>query len=186
VTFALALLIAFLALAAQFESFVHPVIIMLSVPLALTGALLSLRFAGISLNIYSQIGIIMLIGLTAKNAILIVEFANQLRDAGRGIREAVHEAAKIRLRPILMTSIATAIGALPLAFGTGAGSEARQALGTVVIGGVGFSTILSLFVVPVLYLWMARYSRPMGYVARRLTTLEEEHRTKHPSVHAAE
>ncbi|MBM3504808.1 MAG: efflux RND transporter permease subunit [Alphaproteobacteria bacterium] len=187
VTFALALLIAFLALAAQFESFIHPVIIMLSVPLAMTGALLSLRYTGISLNIYSQIGVIMLIGLTAKNAILIVEFANQLRDAGRPIRDAVQDAAKIRLRPILMTSIATAIGALPLAFASGAGAEARQALGVVVVGGVGFSTVLSLFVVPVLYLWLARYTKPMGHVAKRLTALEEEHATKDRApAHAAE
>ncbi len=189
-TFALALIIAFLALAAQFESLIHPVIIMLSVPLAITGALISLKVAGISLNVYSQIGIIMLIGLTAKNAILIVEFANQLRDEGRNIHDAVLEAATIRLRPILMTSIATAIGAVPLAFGHGAGAEARQALGSVVIGGVGFSTILSLFVVPVLYLALARYTQPMGHVARRLSQLQERHETKEgggtPAPHAAE
>lgn len=189
-TFALALIIAFLALAAQFESLVHPIIIMLSVPLAITGALISLKVAGISLNVYSQIGIIMLIGLTAKNAILIVEFANQLRDEGRSIRDAVLEAATIRLRPILMTSIATAIGAVPLAFGHGAGAEARQALGSVVIGGVGFSTILSLFVVPVLYLALARYTRPIGHVARRLSQLEERQQSKDgaatPAPHAAE
>ncbi|MSO65079.1 MAG: efflux RND transporter permease subunit [Alphaproteobacteria bacterium] len=186
-TFALALVIAFLALAAQFESFVHPFIIMLSVPLAITGALITLRLAGQSLNIYSQIGIIMLIGLTAKNAILIVEFANQLRDAGNSIRDAVLEAATIRLRPILMTSIATAGAAAPLAFGSGAGSEARQALGTAVIGGVGFATLLSLFVVPVLYLMLARFTKPMGYVAKRLSALEDEHKPKATApAHAAE
>ena len=175
VTFALALLIAFLALAAQFESFVHPFIIMLSVPLAVTGALISMSFAGITVNIYSQIGMVMLIGLIAKNAILIVEFANQLRDEGREIFEAVHQAAAIRLRPILMTSIATGAGALPLALGTGAGAEARRALGTVIIGGVAFSTVLSLFVVPVLYFLLARYTRPVGHIARRLSVLEEKH-----------
>lgn len=174
-TFGLALLIAFLALAAQFESFIHPVIIMLSVPLAVTGALASMKFAGVTVNIYSQIGMVMLIGLIAKNAILIVEFANQLRDQGLEIIDAVHQAATIRLRPILMTSIATGAGALPLAFGTGAGAEARRALGTVIIGGVAFSTVLSLFVVPVLYFLLARYTKPVGHIARRLSVLEEKH-----------
>ncbi|MCH8183596.1 MAG: efflux RND transporter permease subunit [Proteobacteria bacterium] len=176
ITFGLALLIAFLALAAQFESFIHPVVIMLSVPLAVTGALASMKLAGVTVNIYSQIGMVMLIGLIAKNAILIVEFANQLRDQGLEIIDAVHEAAIIRLRPILMTSIATGAGALPLAFGTGAGAEARRALGTVIVGGVAFSTVLSLFVVPVLYFLLARYTKPVGHIARRLSVLEEKHR----------
>ncbi len=175
-TFALAFLIVFLALAAQFESFVHPFIIVLSVPLAITGALASLLFMGLTLNVYSQIGIVMLIGLTAKNAILIVEFANQLRDQGQDIYTAVRDAATIRLRPILMTSIATSFSALPLALGTGAGAEARRALGVVIIGGVSFATLLSLLVVPVLYLLLARFAKPTGHIARRLSALEAEHR----------
>ena len=184
VTFGLALLIVFLALAAQFESFIHPLIIMLTVPLAVTGALGSILLLGLSLNIYSQIGMVMLIGLTAKNGILIVEFANQMRDEGRELREAIREASITRLRPILMTSIATAFSAIPLATSSGAGAEARRALGTVIIGGVSFATILSLFVIPVLYLLLARYTRPAGYIARRLTALESTHRDK--NIQAAE
>ena len=122
VTFGLALLIVFLVLAAQFESFIHPLVIMLTVPLAVTGALGSILLLGLSLNIYSQIGMVMLIGLTAKNGILIVEFANQMRDEGRELREAIREASIVRLRPILMTSIATAFSAVPLATGSGRGS----------------------------------------------------------------
>ncbi len=171
-TFGLALLVVFLALAAQFESFVHPFIIMLTVPLAVTGALGAMALTGLTLNVYSQIAIIMLVGLQAKNAILIVEFANQLRDKGREVRAAVLEAAVTRLRPILMTTIATAFGALPLALATGAGAEARGTLGIVIIGGIGFATLLSLFVVPVLYNLLARFARPTGYIAKRLTALE--------------
>jgi multidrug efflux pump len=174
-TFGLALLVVFLTLAAQFESFVHPSIIMVSVPLAVTGALGSMLIAGVTLNVYSQIGIIMLIGLVAKNAILIVEFANQLRDGGKTIAEAVAEASAKRLRPILMTTIATILGAWPLAAATGAGAEARQALGVVVVGGMGFATVLSLFVVPVLYLLFARYTQPIGTIARNLSVLESKH-----------
>lgn len=172
-TFALALLVVFLVLAAQFESWIHPVIIILSVPLAITGALGALVLAGITLNVYSQIGIIMLIGLIAKNAILIVEFANQLRDGGQTVLEAVTDAAVIRLRPILMTSIATVFGAWPLAFASGAGAESRSALGWVIVGGMSFATLLSLFVVPVLYNLLARFTRPAGFIARKLSELEE-------------
>ncbi len=124
-------------------------------PLAVTGALATLKFAGLSLNIYSQIGLIMLIGLTAKNAILIVEFANQLAAQGHGLIEAATLAARIRLRPIIMTTLSTALGALPLALASGAGAEARIALGTVLIGGIGFSTLLSLFIVPVIHVLLA-------------------------------
>ena len=151
ITFALALLIVFLVLAAQFESFVHPLIIMLTVPLGVTGALLSLWLTGNSLNIYSQVGIILLIGLMAKNGILIVEFANQLRDEGRTIRDAVLEASAIRLRPIVMTVVATILGAVPLALASGAGAESRAAIGIVVIGGLALASLLTLFVTPVLY-----------------------------------
>jgi multidrug efflux pump len=170
--FALALVVVFLTLAAQFESFVHPVIILVAVPLALTGALLSMWLFGVSLNVYSQIGLIMLVGLAAKNSILIVDFANQQRDKGAPLREAVRQAASIRLRPILMTSISTMFGALPLALASGAGAEARQALGIVVVGGMGFTTALGLFLVPVLYLLLARYTKPSGAIARRLSDLE--------------
>ena len=175
ITFGLAVLVVFLVLAAQFESFIHPLIIMLAVPLAVTGAFGAMLLNGLSLNVYTQIGIIMLIGLIAKNSILIVEFANQLRDRGHDIRSAVIEAAVTRLRPILMTTIATALGAMPLALASGAGAEARQSLGIVVIGGVSFATLLSLFIVPVLYFLLARFTKPTGYIARRLGALEAEH-----------
>ncbi|MDF2366786.1 efflux RND transporter permease subunit [Sneathiella sp.] len=178
-TFVTALLVVFLALAAQFESFIHPMIIMTTVPLAITGALGSILLAGLTLNIYSQIGMIMLIGLTAKNAILIVEFANQLRDEGADILTAIQESAIIRLRPILMTTISTALGAVPLAIATGAGAESREAIGIVIIGGLIFSTVLSLFVVPVVYILLARFSRPSGYLAARLNELEAAHSDIH-------
>jgi multidrug efflux pump len=168
VTFGLALLIVFLVLAAQFESFVHPLIIMLSVPLGVSGALLSLWLTGNSLNIYSEIGIILLIGLMAKNGILIVEFANQLRDEGRPIRDAVLEASVLRLRPIVMTVVSTILGAVPLALATGAGAESRTAIGTVVIGGLGVASALTLFVTPVLYDLLARFTRPVGAIERAL------------------
>jgi multidrug efflux pump len=171
-TFGLALLIVFLVLAAQFESWVHPFIIMLTVPLAVTGGLLALMLAGLSLNVYSQIGMILLIGIMAKNGILIVEFANQLRDEGKSIAEAIVESSVIRLRPILMTSIATIAGAVPLAFASGAGAESREAIGWVIIGGVSVSTLLTLFVVPAFYLWLARYTKPINAIAQHLAKLE--------------
>jgi multidrug efflux pump len=168
ITFALALLIVFLVLAAQFESFVHPLIIMLSVPLALTGALLSLWLTGNSLNIYSQVGVILLIGLMAKNGILIVEFANQLRDQGRTIREAVLEASALRLRPIVMTVVSTILGAVPLVLASGAGAESRSAIGIVVIGGLGIASLLTLFVTPVLYDLLAPLTKPVNAVEKEL------------------
>lgn len=171
-TFAMALVIVFLVLAAQFESFVNPFIIMLSVPLAVTGALIGMYFTGVTLNVYSQIGIITLIGLVAKNGILIVEFANQLRAAGHSLQEAVTEASIARLRPILMTSIATVFGALPLALAHGAGAEARQAVGVVVATGVTFSTALTLIVVPVFYLLLAKRTKPVTHVADAILALE--------------
>lgn len=174
-TFALALIIVFLVLAAQFESFIHPFIILLSVPLALTGALATLYFTGITLNVYSQIGLVMLIGLVAKNAILIVEFANQLREQGRSIKDAVKESSIARLRPILMTTIATVLGAMPLALATGAGAESRASIGWVIVGGVTFSTILSLLIVPALYNLLARFTKPSSHVADRLRGLENEY-----------
>ena len=155
-TFAMALLIVYLVLAAQFESFVHPLAIMSTVPLAIFGALLALWGLGMSLNIYSQIGVVMLVGLAAKNGILIVEFANQQRDAGKPFEEALTDAAAIRLRPILMTSLSTLAGALPLMMASGAGSETRAILGVVIFCGVAFATLLTLLVVPAFYALLCR------------------------------
>jgi multidrug efflux pump len=179
-TFGLALLIVFLVLAAQFESWIHPLIIMLAVPLAVTGGLGALWFTGISLNVYSQIGMILLIGLMAKNGILIVEFANQLRDEGQDIYSAVVDASVARLRPILMTSIATVVGAVPLAQAHGAGAESREAIGWVIIGGVSFATVLTSFVIPALYLLLARYTKPVGAIAARLAQQERTQETRQP------
>jgi multidrug efflux pump len=176
VTFALALLIVFLVLAAQFESFIHPLIIMLSVPLAVTGALLALWLTGNSLIVYREIGIILLIGLMAKNGILIVEFANQLRDEGRSVREAVLEGSVLRFRPIVMTVVSTILGAVPLAIATGAGAESRSAIGIVVIGGLGIASLLTLYVTPVLYDLLARFTRGSGAVARDLEQAMAERR----------
>lgn len=176
VTFALALLIVYLVLAAQFESFVHPLIIMLTLPLAVSGALGSLWLTGASLNIYSQVGLILLVGLMAKNGILIVEFANQLRDEGRSIRNAILEASAIRLRPIVMTVLSTMLGALPLALATGAGSESREAIGLVIIGGLGIASLMTLIVTPVLYDLLAHFTRPKGAIERELDeALSEQH-----------
>jgi multidrug efflux pump len=174
VTFALALLVVYLVLAAQFESFVHPVVIMLTVPLGVGGALLGLWLVGSTLNLFSQIGIVMLIGLAAKNGILIVEFANQLRDEGREVRDAIVEACAVRLRPILMTSVATVMGAVPLVVAAGPGSASRFTIGIVVIFGVSFSTLLSLFVVPAFYRRLAPYTRSPEAVKHALEKLESE------------
>jgi multidrug efflux pump len=150
-TFGLALLVVFLVLAAQFESFVQPVIILLSVPLAVAGALATLFALGEAVNVYSQVGMVMLIGLMAKNGILIVEFANQLRAQGHAVRAAAIEAATVRLRPILMTVLSTVLGAVPLVLSTGAGAESRFSIGVVIIGGFLSASILTLFLTPVLY-----------------------------------
>ena len=168
VTFGLAFVIVFLVLAAQFESWIHPLIIMLSVPLAVTGALLGLWWAGISLNIYSQIGIIMLLGLMAKNGILIVEFANQLRDKGYEVRDAILEGASLRFRPVLMTTISTVFGAVPLVLATGAGAESRASIGIVILGGLVFATTLTLFIIPVLYNLLARFAKSTNAIALEL------------------
>jgi multidrug efflux pump len=170
-TFALALLIVFLVLAAQFESFVHPLVILVTVPLALTGALLGLWLAGGSINVFSQIGAVLLIGLAAKNGVLIVEFANQLRDRGESFERALIDAACIRLRPILMTSASTTFGALPLLLGTGAGAETRQPIGIVVVSGVVVSAVLTLVVVPALYAVLARNTQSPQHVSRAIARL---------------
>jgi multidrug efflux pump len=172
VTFGVALLVVFLVLAAQFESWIAPITIMLAVPLALTGGLAALLWTGQSLNVYSQIGMILLIGIMTKNGILIVEFTNQLREEGKGLHEAILEASVTRLRPILMTSIATVLGAVPLMISTGAGAESRQAIGTVIVGGVSLSTLFTLFIVPSLYLMLGAFTKPRNHIAEQLD--EEE------------
>jgi len=174
VTFAMALLVVFLVLAAQFESWINPFIIMLTVPLAVTGGLLALVLTGQTLNIYSQIGMILLIGLMTKNGILIVEFSNQLRERGYSVRDAVVEASVLRLRPILMTSIAMIGGAIPLAWSTGAGAEARNAIGSVVVGGVTVSTVLTVLVVPSIYLLLGGFTKPATHVSDMLDRLRAQ------------
>jgi HAE1 family hydrophobic/amphiphilic exporter-1 len=151
ILFGLGLLFVYLTLSAQYESFLLPFIILLSVPMALLGALLAQSARGLLNDVYCQIGLVMLIGLASKNGILIVEFAEQLRAKGLSITDAAVQAAKIRLRPILMTSFAFILGVLPLVFATGAGSASRNSVGTTVFGGMIFSTVLNLFFIPVLY-----------------------------------
>ena len=158
--FAFAALIVFLVLAAQFESFVSALIIMVTVPFGLAAAVYAILLTGGSINYYSQIGLVLLIGIMAKNGILIVEFANQLRDRGESVREAIEHAAMTRLRPVLMTAISTLLGGLPLILGAGAGAEARAALGWVVVGGLGFATVFTLFLTPVAFLMLAGLSKP--------------------------
>jgi len=171
ITFGLALLIVFLVLAAQFESFVNPLIILVTVPLAMSGALLGLWMTGGTVNVFSQIGAILLIGLSAKNGVLIVEFANQLRDRGSSLRDAVVEASTVRLRPILMTSACTTFGALPLLLASGAGAESRQPIGVVVVYGVTISAFFTLFAVPAIYLLFARNTRSPQHVSRVIESL---------------
>jgi len=183
VTFGVALLIVFLVLAAQFESWVAPITIMLAVPLALTGGLMGLLLAGQTLNVYSQIGMILLIGIMTKNGILIVEFTNQLREQGMEMFDAVLEASVTRLRPILMTSIATVCGAIPLMLTGGAGAESRQAIGTVIVGGVSLSTLFTLFIVPSLYLLIGSYTKPRNFIVEELAKQEREHVEKGGSLH---
>jgi multidrug efflux pump len=170
--FVLALLVVYLVLAAQFESFIHPMIIMLTVPLAVFGALLGLYLTGDSLNIYSNIGLIVLVAISTKNGILIVEFANQLRDQGLEFAEALETAAEIRLRPVLMTALSTIMGSIPLIAATGAGSESRITLGVVIFSGVTLATLLTLFVVPVFYNLMAKGTGSPGAVASKVRELE--------------
>lgn len=174
VTFTLALLVVYLVLAAQFESFIHPFVIMLTVPLAVLGALIGLWVTGGTLNLFSQIGIVMLVGLAAKNGILIVEFANQLRDEGRSVAAAIAEASAVRLRPILMTAAATVMGAVPLVVAGGPGSASRATIGVVVIFGVSFATLLTLYVVPAFYALLAPFTRSPEAVARELEALERQ------------
>lgn len=167
-TFLLALVIVFLVLAAQFESWIHPLIIMLTVPLAIAGAAIAIWLTGDTLNVYSQIGLIMLVGLMAKNGILIVEFANQLRDQGRSVGEAILEGATVRFRPVLMTGVSTIVGAIPLVIASGAGAESRMTIGIVILGGLLFATVLTLFIIPILYKWLAPYTHSADAVNQAL------------------
>ena len=166
IVFVLALLFIFLVLAAQFESFVDPLVIMLSVPLSMVGALLALQFSGGTLNVFSQIGLITLVGLITKHGILIVEFANQLREEGMELFEAVTKSATLRLRPILMTTGAMVLGAIPLALASGAGAESRKQIGWVIVGGMSLGTLLTIFVVPTMYTLLARKSVPGAITIR--------------------
>jgi len=181
--FVLALVFIFLVLAAQFESFVDPFIIMLTVPLAVTGALLALWLSGGTLNIYSKIGLVTLVGLITKHGILIVEFANQIQKKGKTVIEAVEEAAVLRLRPILMTTGAMVLGALPLALASGAGAESRQQIGWVIVGGMLLGTFLTLFVVPTAYTVLARRHKTFE---ERLEEDRADHERANPSPAAAD
>ena len=166
IVFVLALLFIFLVLAAQFESFIDPLVIMLSVPLSMVGALLALQFSGGTLNVFSQIGLITLVGLITKHGILIVEFANQLREEGMELFAAVTQSATLRLRPILMTTGAMVLGAIPLALATGAGAESRKQIGWVIVGGMSLGTLLTIFVVPTMYTLLARNKVPGAITIR--------------------
>ncbi|MDH3459411.1 MAG: efflux RND transporter permease subunit [Burkholderiaceae bacterium] len=157
ITFAIALLVIFLVLVAQFESLASAAVVMLTVPFGLAAAVFAMTIGGVSLNLYSQIGLLLLVGVMAKNSILMVEFADQLRDAGRSVREAALEAAVTRLRPIMMTMSSTVLGALPLLLGSGAGTEARAAIGAVIFGGLSLAALFTLFLTPVIYLGLARF-----------------------------
>ena len=168
VTFGFALVVVLLVLSAQFESILSAVIVMCTVPFGLACAIFALKFTGGTLNVYSQIGLILVVGIMAKNGILIVEFANQLRDRGRSVRQAVEEAANIRLRPVIMTMIATVLGGMPLILAQGAGAESRRALGFVMVGGLTLAAVATLFLTPVAYLILARFSKPRATEQRRL------------------
>ncbi|MCP9222601.1 efflux RND transporter permease subunit [Erythrobacter sp. LQ02-29] len=177
-TYGFALAIVFLVLVAQFESLTSALVVLLTVPFALAAAVFALFLSGVSLNIYSQIGLVMLIGLMAKNGVLIVEFADQLRHQGRSVREAVEEAAAIRLRPIAMTLVSTVIGAVPLILASGAGAEARQSIGWVIFGGLGIAGVFTLFLTPVLYLVIARFGQPrsvdLAQLHEEIDSLDED------------
>lgn len=170
----LVLVLMFFVLAGQFESFIHPLIILTSVPMALAGGLGTMWLAGLTLNIYTQIALILLVGLVAKNAILLVEFANQLRSGGKEPREAALDAAGLRLRPILMTSVATIIGAVPLMLETGAGAEARFTIGLVTLGGLTVGTLLTLFLVPTAYIMLGKYTSAPDALVKEVARQAEE------------
>ncbi|MEE2689780.1 MAG: efflux RND transporter permease subunit [Pseudomonadota bacterium] len=168
ITFAVAILVVLLVLSAQFESLLSALVIVLTVPFGLAAAIFSLKLTGTSINIYSQIGLVMLVGLMAKNGILVVEFADQMRDRGKSVRDAVREASTTRLRPVMMTMLSTVLGALPLILGGGAGAEARSAIGWVVFGGLGIATVFTLILIPVIYSLLAPLARPRAHAGVRL------------------
>ena len=167
-TYVLAFVIVLLVLAAQFENINSAVVVMLTVPFGIAAAIYALFLTGTSINVYSQIGLVMLIGLLAKNAILLIEFADQKRDQGQSVYDAIVEAGKVRLRPIMMTLMSTVLGGLPLILSTGAGAESRNAIGWVVFGGLGIAVVFTLYLTPVLYFWMARLTKPRADEALRL------------------
>ncbi len=181
ITFVIAILVVLLVLAAQFESFLSAAVILLTVPFGLAAAVFALYLTGSTINIYSQIGLIMLVGLMAKNGILVVEFADQLRDRGRSVGEAVRVAALTRLRPVMMTMFSTVLGALPLILSSGAGAEARSAIGWVVFGGLGIATVFTLVLIPVIYSLLAPLAPPRAHAGVRLD--RELREIEHP--HAA-
>jgi len=168
ITFAIALLVVFLVLVAQFESVTSAAVVIVSVPFGLAAAVLAMWLSGTSLNIYSQIGLLLLVGVMAKNSILMVEFADQLRDAGRSVLQAAQEAASTRLRPIMMTMASTVLGAVPLVIGSGAGAESRASIGWVIFGGLSLAALFTLFLTPVVYLGLARFAKPRASAGERL------------------
>ena len=172
--FGMALLLVFLVLAAQFESWIHPIIIITTVPLATVGGLFALLMTGSTLNLYSQIGLIILIGISAKNGILIVEFANQMRDEGLTVKQAIIKSASVRLRPIVMTSIAASMGALPLIVSSGPGAASRFTIGTVIFAGCLFSTLLTLFMVPIFYNMLARFTKSPEWNSKQIEAYDRE------------
>jgi multidrug efflux pump subunit AcrB len=176
-TYAIALAVIFLVLCAQFEGFTSAVVVMLVVPFGVAAAILALFLTGTSVNIYSQIGLVLLIGLMAKNSVLLVEFADQLRDRGYGVREAIEAGASVRLRPVTMTMIATVVGGLPLILSGGAGSEARSSIGWVVFGGLGIAAVFTLYLTPALYLMLARFSSARAEETQRLSEELQQART---------
>ncbi len=169
IVFGFALVVVLLVLAAQFESFVSALIIMATVPFGIACAVIAMLAAGVSLNVYSQIGLVLLVGIMAKNGILIVEFANQLRDDGASVRDAILRASTVRLRPVMMTMLSTVLGGVPLIYSFGAGAEAREALGWVIVGGLGLATLFTLYLTPVAYLMLARFSKPGAAETARLS-----------------
>ena len=169
VTFLIAIVVIFLVLAAQFEGFTSALVVTLIVPFGVAAAIFALKLTGTSLNVYSQIGLVLLIGLMAKNSVLVVEFADQLRDKGLDVRNAIEQSAKRRLRPVMMTLVSTVLGALPLILSSGAGAEGRNAIGWVVFGGLALAALFTLYLTPVLYLLLAPLAKARSAETRRLS-----------------
>ena len=174
----LALLIMFLVLAAQFGSFIHPIVIFITAPIAIIGGMVGLYIGHSTFNIYSQIGMIMLMGLAAKNAILIVEFINQLREQGVSFLKAVIDGSVVRLRPVLMTAISTLFGSIPLVLANGAGAENRFTIGLVIFFGISIATFITLFAVPVVYAKIAKHTKPRNHHAKKLETIVARSKAK--------